>query len=126
MKHRLVTSVYAFAAVIVLLLLAQAPVAAQQAARTAPIRTPWGDPDLQGVYTFSTLTPMERPRDLAAKGTFTPEETAQLERENAAKIVAEATLEEGDTGTYNAFWTETEKGRLTGRTSLILEPESGR
>jgi hypothetical protein len=62
-------------------------------------RTPWGDPDLQGVYTFSTLTPMERPLNLTNKGTLTPEELAAQERENAARIIREATVEEGDTGT---------------------------
>ena len=123
MSHRFLGTL---TVVVAIVLLVQIPATAQQARKFTPPRTAWGEPDLQGVYSFSTLTPMERPRDLAAKGTFTPEELAQLERENAAKIIADATTEEGDTGTYNAFWTETEKGKLTGRTSLILEPENGR
>ena len=108
--------------------------------------TPWGDPDLQGVYTFSTNTPLERPTGLAAKDTFTEAELAEIEEKAAAgyknegptasstfrpftasgEVVSEVPVRAGNVGTYNNFWTATEKGRLTNRTSLILDPENGR
>src|SRR5881396_2984260 len=56
------------------------PVAAQQGstANGMPSRTAWGDPDLQGVYTFATQTPVERPQELAGKAVYTEAELAQL------------------------------------------------
>src|SRR5438309_980812 len=43
---------------------------------TAP-RTPDGQPDLQGIWTNATLTPLERPTELAGKDTLTPQESAE-------------------------------------------------
>ena len=48
----------------------------------APPRTPWGDPDLQGVWTGSTLTPLERPAALARCVTET---TAERPQRNGAE-----------------------------------------
>ena len=44
-------------------------------------RTPWGEPDLQGLWTSATLTPLERPRRLADKTALTDEEAAAMERQ---------------------------------------------
>ena len=131
MSHRFFAPVGAIASVVVLVLLAQMPIAAQQAKAPAKAwtqtRTAWGDPDLQGVYTFSTPTPLERPNGLAAKDTFTEAELAELEEKTTAGFNSEGNAPRpGDPGAYNNFWTSTEKGRLTGRTSLILDPENGR
>ena len=46
------------------------------AAQTPAPVTPWGTPDLQGVWDFRSLTPMERPEDLADQERFTTEEAA--------------------------------------------------
>jgi len=81
-------------------------------------RTPWGDPDLQGVYTFATHTPLERPEQFADKATLSENEKAEFEAKRAALF---------DTaGVYNSFWTAGEGGKLVDRTSLILDPENGR
>src|SRR5260370_2765168 len=45
-----------------------------------PTRTPDGQPDLQGVWTNATLTPFERPPELAGKATITEQEAAALEK----------------------------------------------
>ena len=37
-------------------------------------RTPWGDPDLQGVFTFATITPLQRPDDVLGKEVLTDED----------------------------------------------------
>ena len=42
-------------------------------------RTEYGQPDFQGTYTFRTLTPLNRPRELADKATLTPEEAVEWE-----------------------------------------------
>ncbi len=45
----------------------------------SPLRTPWGAPDLQGVWTGSTMTPLERRPEHAGKDVLTEEEAAALE-----------------------------------------------
>ena len=78
MKHRVLASVGFLAAAIAVAALAPTPAAGQAlkaapkaaaakadakaAARTA-LRTAWGDPDLQGIWDFATITPMERPTE---------------------------------------------------------------
>ena len=58
--------------------LAPLPAAGQSAAWTPP-RTPDGKPDIQGSFTFSTITPLQRPQALAGKDTLTSEEAAEFE-----------------------------------------------
>ena len=78
MSHRFLESMGVLAAGIAVVSLAPVAVAGQAAAD--PPRTPWGDPDLQGIWTGSTLTPLERPKELAGKQFLTEEETAALEQ----------------------------------------------
>ncbi len=52
---------------------------AGQSAEPATPLTPWGDPDLQGVWDFRTIIPLERPDDRAGQAFLTDEEAAQLE-----------------------------------------------
>ena len=86
MNHRILTSMGGL--VSALALLAPLPVAAQApattnvaAAASALARTPDGKPDLQGVWDFKTITPMERPRELGTKEFFTAEEAAAWEQQ---------------------------------------------
>jgi hypothetical protein len=100
---------------------------AKPAPKTPNSKTPWGEPDLQGVYTFSTLTPLQRPTAVTGKTALTEAELAEQEELDAQNRVNEdRPLREGDTGTYNNFWTSNEKGRRTGKTALIIDPEDGR
>ena len=62
----------------VALLLPAAPVTGQSGGFTPVARTTWGDPDLQGIWNFGTLTPMERPESLAGTARLTEEEAAAL------------------------------------------------
>ena len=129
------------AVVIVGMLLAPVPVTGQTAtkapakapAKTATSKTPWGDPDLQGVYSFSTLTPFQRPDELKGKQALTEAELAAQEEKDADNRVAEnyrpptgPVVDEGIVGAYNNFWTSNEKGRRTGKIALIVDPEDGR
>ena len=113
------------------LLLAHISVAAQQVpARTTPpfrqTKTAWGDPDLQGVYTFSTNTPFQRPAALADKN-LTPAELAALDARRTAELEEDVVdAPAGSLGpSYNFFWESSEKGKLAGRVSLISDPEDG-
>ena len=53
---------------------------------TGQAKTPWGDPNLQEIWTSSTLTPLERPSELAGKETLTEEEVAESTRRELARI----------------------------------------
>src|SRR5262245_56747423 len=95
------------------------PVAAGQqvsATNWAPSRTAWGDPGLQGVYTFDTQTPVERPTELGRKAVYTEAELADLGKrsETARKAREEAAVDpKRPPGGYDAIWTASERGRLT-------------
>jgi hypothetical protein len=67
----------AWSARILLAVLSVATLSAQS--KWTSSRTPWGDPDFQGVYVNATITPFERPADLASKPTFTAAEVNALE-----------------------------------------------
>ena len=70
-----------------------------------PSRTAWGDPDLQGVWDFRTLTPMERPEELADKQVLTAEEAAQFQEGRLAELAARDDEVPADiVGNYNQFW----------------------
>ncbi len=93
-----------------------------------PLRTPWGDPDLQGIWTNETITPFERPANLAGKAFLTPEEATALEKSSAAQrdSADEAPSAPGQVGTYNQFWFDSgTKVVKTRRTSLVVDPEDG-
>ena len=85
-------------------------------------QTPWGDPDLQGTWSNSTTTPMERPADLEGREFLTEEERA--ERNPDSGFSTEIPSEIMPTGAYNDFWLE--QGELSTQTSLIVDPPDGR
>jgi hypothetical protein len=90
--------------------------------------TPWGDPDLQGVWTNQTPTPLERPDALGSKRHFTPEEAAQFEESALPRLLAQVAKEVPLSGELNEIWLETQKGRVppTLSTALIVEPMDGK
>src|SRR5438477_265806 len=116
-------------------LLAPAPVAGQANTRiaantwTAP-RTADGQPDLQGLWTNATITPFERPKDLAGKEFFTQQEAAAYEKriaENSNRDKRGETAEADVAGAYNDFWFDRgSKIVPTLRTSLVIDPPDGR
>lgn len=107
--------------------------AAGAAQPAGPARTPWGTPNLNGVWDFRTLTPLERPEEYEDQEFLTAEEAAELRdgaiSRNQAANEAPATRTEagGAIGAYNQFWmdygTQVVENR---RTSLIIDPPNGR
>jgi hypothetical protein len=97
-------------------------------------RTPDGRPDLQGIWTNATLTPLERPRAMADRAFLTEQEVAVLEAQAAGRQAAadapearQAALAKGDIGSYNQFWNDSGSTILpTRQTSLVVDPPDGR
>ena len=101
-------------------------IAAVAAGQGVP-RTPWGAPDLQGVWPGSTLTPLERPTDLADKPFLTEEEVVALEYQADESRFVERTPQAGDPGTYNQAWFDPGTRVVADRrTSLVIDPPDGR
>jgi hypothetical protein len=92
-----------------------------------PPRTSWGDPDLQGVWDYRTITPLERPRDFGTREFLTADEAAALEK-RAAKRLDEPPDETVPATTVHApYWTDPGRRVLEDRrTSLIVDPPDGR
>jgi hypothetical protein len=100
-----------------------------------PPKTPWGDPDLQGVWDNHTVVPMQRPANLAGKRTFTDAELVAREKARTSNDplcnqnddrCASATVAALDVlPTYNGFWTP-QDFVYDNRTALIEDPADGR
>ena len=101
-----------------------AATSAQQKSTSSAPRTPWGHPDLQGVWTNSTTTPLERPADLADKAVLTDEERRLRDAKVAAQVSFDRTGSLPGVGAYNEFWME--RGALNHRTSLVIDPPDGK
>ncbi|MQA29960.1 MAG: hypothetical protein GEU82_08995 [Luteitalea sp.] len=103
-------------------------IAAQSAKDAAgtwtPSKTAWGDPDLQGIWNNATSTPLERPGRFADKPVLSDEEAFALAEE--ARRQRDSAPRPGDPGTYNAFWSDSDRSIVTARTSLIIDPPDGR
>jgi hypothetical protein len=118
----------------------QAPAASQNAAASgasAVPRTPDGKPDLQGVWDFRTITPMQRPTDLADKPVLTAQEAIEYEQKNQRnqdnRDATPGNLVNGQQSNadveraYNDFWWDFGKNIVsTRRTSLVVDPPDGR
>ncbi|MEE2612533.1 MAG: hypothetical protein VX975_01780, partial [Acidobacteriota bacterium] len=83
---------------------------------------PGGQPDLQGLWTNSTTTPLERPAAMADRAVLTDEEVAALDAQAVGRN--DRPPRPGDPGTYNEFWWE--RGTRLKQTSLVVDPPDGR
>jgi hypothetical protein len=91
-----------------------------------PTKTPDGQPDLQGTWTNPSITPFERPAELADKPVLTPEEAAEAEK-RAAENRVDRPPKPGDVGNYNQVWFDSgTKVLSTRQTSLVVDPPDGR
>jgi hypothetical protein len=115
---------------IAFLLATTAALTPMSVARQALPRTPDGQPDIQGIWTNATLTPLERPPELRNKPFFTPAEAVEYEKQARERTHGdrrdndpEADLTVG----YNDFWWDRgTKIVSTRRTSIIVDPSDGR
>ena len=116
------------ALLVALVVLAAGPAMGQDAPRT-----PWGAPDLQGIWDFKTATPLERPEDRGEQAFLTEEEAANIEQEAVDRNVRlweaapRRTEAGGNVGGYNNFWLDFGTTVIDSRrTSLIVDPPNGR
>ena len=104
------------------------PAAPGKAAATYAVpRTAWGDPDIQGFWSYNddVNTPLERPSELGGKAEFGDEELAAVLEERARRNVERAPTIGGDTGAGPTHWYEFWSARSV-RTSKIVDPPDGR
>ena len=137
MRDRRFASFRVLSAALAVAIVAPAYAVAQQTAGPwTPPRTPDGQPDLQGVWDFRTLTPLQRPTDRADQAVLTAEEAAEIEA-NAVQRAVDADRPSdvrteplpvgGNVGGYNNFWFDRGAGVVDDRrTSLIVQPSHGR
>jgi hypothetical protein len=138
MRTRLLESIAALAVVLsVLVFLKPAQVTLAQegptASATSPapapaLRTPWGEPDLQGIWMDESDTPLQRPAKYANQEFFTEAQRAELDKERAALLGRDKRVERGTeldvAGAYNAAFMSIKRTGV--RTSLIVDPPNGR
>lgn len=138
MRTRLVKSIGTVVVIIaVLLVLKPSRVTVAQESSTpsvktpapaAALKTPWGEPDLQGIWTDESDTPLQRPAKYANQEFFTEAQRAELDKERSELLGGNKREERGSesdvAGAYNGVFLSV---KHTGaRTSMIVDPPNGR
>jgi hypothetical protein len=112
----------------VLVVLNPTEMTAQSQGSAAALKTPWGEPDLQGIWTDEADTPLQRPARYANQEVFTEGQRAELDQQRAAMLTGDRRLERGTerdvSGAYNSEFLSVKRVGL--RTSLITDPTDGR
>jgi hypothetical protein len=138
MRMRLLSSIRAPAVILAAMAVLQATdvIVAEEAATAstkgaaAPpaLKTAWGEPDLQGIWTVESDTALQRPAKYANQEFFTDAQRAELDKERAKLLGRDNRVERGTeldvAGAYNAVFMS--KKRTGMRTSLIVDPPNGR
>ena len=122
------TRVLAIVGVAVVIAAVAASVGGRSASTSEGLRTAWGEPDLQGIWTNEFDTPLQRAARYGTREFFTEEERTELDQERLALLGRDKRVERGTeldvAGAYNSvFMSMKRTGR---RTSLIVDPPDGR
>jgi hypothetical protein len=134
MRNRLLKSVGASAVIVSMLVFLKptevtvANEAPAASAKAPGLKTPWGEPDLQGIWTDETDTPLQRPAKYATQEFFTQAQREELDKERSALLGRDKRVERGTeldvAGAYSAVFMSM---KHTGaRTSMIVDPANGR
>jgi hypothetical protein len=107
---------------------ATAPAPAPASAPAPALKTPWGEPDLQGIWMDETDTPLQRPAKYADQEFFTEAQRAELDAQRSALGGKDRRAERGTeldvTGSYNDLFIS--RKHAGARTSKIVDPPNGR
>ena len=96
-------------------------------AQTQRFTTPWGNPDLQGVWSNQTPVPFERPSELAGKAFLTKEEAAELEKTHVKRLIdSDDPVNRGAAEESFSAWMDRSRVGPNRRTSLVIDPPDGR
>ena len=98
---------------------------AASARAQTPSRTPWGDPDLQGLWNNATVAPMERPAMLAKKPFWTEAEAVDVEKNGMQTLLKAVAPEVAVSGELNEIWLEAGKVLRNRNTSMVIDPPDG-
>ena len=113
-----------------LMIVLTAAAAGAQPRAPGTFRTPWGDPDLQGLWTNQTLTPLERPEEFTGKTHLTEVEArayeARVRQENNTDIRTPGTERDVALAYNDAWWDRGDRILPDRRTSLIVDPPDGK
>src|SRR5712691_3555560 len=101
---------------------AQAP--AVSGVKTPPLKTAWGEPDLQGIWTDEFDTPLQRSAKYANQEFFTEAQRAELDQARSGILNRRATERDVNNGYNGAVFFTTK--RTGARTSKIVDPPNGR
>ncbi len=117
---------FALAAILAALFAAASSGVAQSS--YTPPKTPWGDPDLQGIWPGNMGVPLQRPKNMGERAVLTDEEyarrVAQAKQASAADAVEFAPADQKIGIGPPSYWTE--RGTPTRQASLIIDPPDGR
>jgi hypothetical protein len=98
------------------------------AAQAPVLKTAWGEPDLQGIWTDETDTPLQRSAKYANQEFFTEAQRAELDKERSALLGRDRRVERGTeldvAGAYSSVFMSMK--RTGARTSMIVDPTNGR
>jgi hypothetical protein len=102
--------------------------AAKPAATAGTFKTPWGEPDLQGIWMPEFMTPFERPDWVGGRELFTDEERKGLDDRRAKRLGRDFRATKGTVADVSGAYSEVFRTRKrTGpRTSLIIDPPNGK
>src|SRR6266853_6523295 len=106
----------------------QPPAVSAKAPAAPELKTPWGEPDLQGIWTDESDTPLQRSAKYANQEFFTAAQRRELDKERSALLRRDKRVERGTeldgAGAYSAVFMSMK--RTGTRTSMIVDPANGR
>src|ERR1700694_5338746 len=103
---------------------AQAPAVSDVALKAPSLKTAWGEPDLQGIWTDEFDTPLQRPAKYATQEFFTEAQRVELDQVRSGILNRRATDRDANNGYNGAVFFSTKRTGV--RTSKIADPPNGR
>ena len=128
MHTRFLMSAGAAALIVSALLILQSTDTTAQDKAAPALKTSWAEPDLQGIWTDETATPLQRPARFANQELFTEEQRTELDQQRSGMLGRDKRADRGSeldvAGAYNSEFNSVK--RTGSRTSMVVDPPDGR